>query len=726
MSFPPTVGRYRIERVLGSGAFASVWLGHDDALDSMVAIKVLSGSLLDDLDVRNRFLEEARILRRADSARLVRVHDIGELPDGRPYFVMSYADRGTLADRMRDRPLPVAEALVLAEEIAYGVEVINTLGVIHRDLKPSNVLFQSAPDGRERLLIADLGLAKALAHASGAFTLPVGTPGYMSPEQARFGGGLDVRADVYGLGALVFHMLTGRAPGPPPVRVAPSSLREGLPAAFDGVVLRALEVERERRWPTAQAFAEALSTLRPTVMPGAAAPARGGQPPPPLPTVQDGFYPAAASSYGPPHPAHPGGTGSPGSTGGPGGTGDPDASQLSTREDPPGSEDASRTSQMSPPPDQGPRTVLDGFDGDQTMVDGPGGGRYPAPAPQPSPPSAQPPPSGLPDDGRTISFSTPPPQGEGAQAPQTMAFPMQDPGQQPPPQGGGPYDSGRGPVQGPGGGPPGHPHGPGPGPGQGPLPTGFQPPGQSGKPPSESPLARLKKLALPGRSGGQGGPGGQSGPSGPTGPGGPGGAGAKRNVTPLVIAAAILAFALVGGLAIGVLLSGGEDPPPKGDTVPKDFVQVADAGGKIKAAVPKAWPKGQEPTWDPSTVRLGDGRARPVLRATPNVEDFKGSGASPGVFIGLTTDVANGKLPPPSAAVHPQCTKGKPENYTSPDKSLTGTITRYTACKTGTPSVVEVGLRHKSGTFGAWVRVKETDGRNATKDILDSLKLTAP
>ncbi|MEV4257286.1 protein kinase, partial [Spirillospora sp. NPDC049652] len=239
-----------------------MWLGHDDALDSMVAIKVLNGSLLDDLDVRNRFLEEARILRRADSQRLVRVHDIGELPDGRPYFVMSYADRGTLADRMRQRPLPVAEALGLAEATAYGVEVINTLGVIHRDLKPSNVLFQSTPDGGEKVLIADLGLAKALAHASGAFTLPVGTPGYMSPEQARFGGGLDVRADVYGLGALTFHMLTGRPPGQPPIRVPPSELRDGLPSGTDEVVLRALEVEREKRWPTAEAFAEALAELR--------------------------------------------------------------------------------------------------------------------------------------------------------------------------------------------------------------------------------------------------------------------------------------------------------------------------------------------------------------------------------------------------------------------------------------------------------------------------------
>jgi serine/threonine protein kinase len=236
-----------------------VWLAHDEVLDAQVAVKVLAGGLLDDLDVRNRFLEEAKILRRADSERLVRVHDIGELDDGRPYFVMSYADLGTLSERMRKRDLSPAEAMRLATEVAHGVEVINRLGVIHRDLKPSNVLFQSTTDGGERLLIADLGLAKALAHASGAFTLPVGTPGYMSPEQARFGGGLDVRADVYGLGALTYHLVTGRAPSTAPVLVPPSAIRPGLPPAVDDIVMRALETDRERRWPSAEAFAAALS-----------------------------------------------------------------------------------------------------------------------------------------------------------------------------------------------------------------------------------------------------------------------------------------------------------------------------------------------------------------------------------------------------------------------------------------------------------------------------------
>ncbi len=631
-----------------------MWLGHDDALESQVAIKVLSGSLIDDLDVRNRFLEEARILRRADSERLVRVHDIGELPDGRPYFVMSYADRGTLGDRMRERPLAVNEALALAEEIAYGVEVINTLGVIHRDLKPSNVLFQSTPDGGEKLLIADLGLAKALAHASGAFTLPVGTPGYMSPEQARFGGGLDVRADVYGLGALIYHMLTGRAPGPAPVKVPPSELREGVSPALDQVILRALEVEREKRWPTAEAFAEALSTLRPTATPATPAPPATPAGPPPISsdeTVQD-FHPdgTPGGAQSPPGGAQQPPSG-PGHTS-PSGTEQPPAAQ--TRFEEPGDDD--RTSEMRvPPAAQGP--------GDATVVDRPAGGPLESPT--------------SPDQGRPA----PPPGDQG----KTAVFPAQ-----PPP----------GPPQGPGGpGQPGHPGPPGQQGGSGqpfgaPPPTGFQPPpgpGQQGG----------------GRSGGT----------------------PKRFVTPLIITAIVLAVALAGGLALGTLFSGddgGKDGEDGKGGVPKDFVAITDASGKIKVAVPKVWPKQQEATWQPSTVALADPQARPVLRATPDIAGFKGDGKSPGVFIGVTTDVADGKLPPPGAATHAQCTKGAVENYTTPDKALSGTITRFTGCKAGTPFVTEVGLKDRSGKFGLWIRIKESDGRDVTKSVLGTLKVTGP
>jgi eukaryotic-like serine/threonine-protein kinase len=256
------IGRYTVERRLGSGAFALVWLGHDEVLDAPVAIKVLAENWAHQLDLRARFVEEARVLRRADSDRVVRVFDIGDLPDGRPYFVMTYADRGTLEERLAGgQPLPVREALRVAEQVARGVAVVHGLGVIHRDLKPSNVLFRSTVNGRERLLIADLGLSKALAHASG-FTVAAGSPGYMAPEQQIIGGGIDVRVDVYGIGAIAYRMLTGVVPqaGADGLK-PPSALRDGLPEGTDSVLGRALEIDRERRWPSARSLADALAEL---------------------------------------------------------------------------------------------------------------------------------------------------------------------------------------------------------------------------------------------------------------------------------------------------------------------------------------------------------------------------------------------------------------------------------------------------------------------------------
>ncbi len=261
------IGRYRVRRRLGSGAFATVWLADDEVLRTSVAVKVLADNWTHQLDIRTRFLEEARIMRRAESDRLVRVLDVGELADGRPYLVMTYASGGTLAERLETGQIPAREALRTAADIARGVAVLHALGVIHRDLKPSNVLF-TEPGDTQRVLVGDLGLAKALAHGSG-FTIIAGSPGYMAPEQARLGASLDARADVYALGALAYHMLTGRPPSLPasvqavaaaaamPV-VRPSKVRPDIPSRVDGVVLRALNPNPGRRWPSAAAFADAL------------------------------------------------------------------------------------------------------------------------------------------------------------------------------------------------------------------------------------------------------------------------------------------------------------------------------------------------------------------------------------------------------------------------------------------------------------------------------------
>ncbi|MFH9427991.1 protein kinase [Streptomyces sp. NPDC017615] len=257
---PERIGRYRLRHRLGSGAFATVWLAHDDELDASVAVKVLADNWSHRLDVRERFLSEARLLRRAGSSRVVQVYDIGELDDGRPYFVMEYADGGTLADPLADGPLPVAEALELTSLAARGAAALHEAGIVHRDIKPTNLLLRTAPDGGRRLLLADLGLAKSLAQAS-ALTLAAGSAGYQPPEQAEPGAGIDERADVYSLGAVGYELLTGTVPGQPGRVVPPARLRPGLDADVERAVLRALEPDRERRWPGARAFADELDRL---------------------------------------------------------------------------------------------------------------------------------------------------------------------------------------------------------------------------------------------------------------------------------------------------------------------------------------------------------------------------------------------------------------------------------------------------------------------------------
>ncbi|MFD9287624.1 protein kinase [Streptomyces sp. NPDC060030] len=252
------IGRYRVQKLLGVGAFGVVWLAHDDRLDAPVAVKVMADNWARRLDLCERFLGEARLLRKADSPRVVHIYDIGELEDGRPYFVMQYADGGSLEDRLADGPLPLEEALRLAAEAARAVAVLHGVGILHRDVKPSNMLLTSSPDGRpDRLLVADLGLAKSLAHSSG-LSLVAGSAGYMAPELADPCEGVDERADVYGLGALAHHLVTGAVPGPPGRCTAPSGIREGVPDRVDRVVLRAMDPDREKRWPTALVFAEEL------------------------------------------------------------------------------------------------------------------------------------------------------------------------------------------------------------------------------------------------------------------------------------------------------------------------------------------------------------------------------------------------------------------------------------------------------------------------------------
>src|SRR3954453_3571659 len=139
MGVPTRLGRYVVRRRLGSGGFATVWLAHDEQLDAEVAIKVLADNWGHDDSVRRRFLEEGRFLRRVESEHVVQVHDVGELEDGRPFLVLTYADRGTLADRLKKEPLPLAQAVDVVVQVGRGLQALHRRGLLHRDVKPANV-----------------------------------------------------------------------------------------------------------------------------------------------------------------------------------------------------------------------------------------------------------------------------------------------------------------------------------------------------------------------------------------------------------------------------------------------------------------------------------------------------------------------------------------------------------------------------------------------------------
>lgn len=267
MSLPARLGRLTQVERLGVGGFASVWLYRDDELQSDVAVKALADNWAQRLDIRERFLQEARILRRADSDYVVRVYDVGEV-DGTPYFVMSYADRGTVANLLeQEHSISLDRTVAIVTQAGAGLSVLHAQGSVHRDIKPANLLLRTDGSGA-RVMVADLGVAKALLHASG-LTHVVGTPAYMAPEQAT-GGGVDERADVYALAAVTYQLLTGQvahggtiaelAQLAPPA--APSETAD-VPAEVDDVVMRGLARQREDRWPDIQSFVEALQATSP-------------------------------------------------------------------------------------------------------------------------------------------------------------------------------------------------------------------------------------------------------------------------------------------------------------------------------------------------------------------------------------------------------------------------------------------------------------------------------
>jgi serine/threonine protein kinase len=237
-----------------------------------VALKSRADNWGSRADARERFLSEARLMRRIASARVVRVFDLGKLPDGRPYFVMDYVGGGTLGDVLRQGPLDAVDALWWGADLARAVAALHSEGVVHRDVTPANLLLREGDEaggGTHRIVLADLGLAKRAAEASG-LTQAVGTPSYMAPEQGRGDGGFDERADIYAVGAVTYALVTGHPPysassiGDVLNRdpdLPPPSLRSVLHDSvghLDDIFARALAYRVTDRWERADTLAERL------------------------------------------------------------------------------------------------------------------------------------------------------------------------------------------------------------------------------------------------------------------------------------------------------------------------------------------------------------------------------------------------------------------------------------------------------------------------------------
>ena len=199
---------YRILRPIGEGGMASVFLAMQVSLEREVALKVMSPALAANAEFARRFLVEGKITAKLQHPNLVTVYDIGSHA-GIYYLAAEYIPGGTLKDRIEDGGLSVGHILDIVSDIAQGLDFAHEKGFVHRDVKPGNVLFRN--DGR--VVLADFGIAKAMdgSNSSTVAGASIGTPDYMSPEQAR-GEPVDGRSDLYSLGTVLFEMLEGHPP----------------------------------------------------------------------------------------------------------------------------------------------------------------------------------------------------------------------------------------------------------------------------------------------------------------------------------------------------------------------------------------------------------------------------------------------------------------------------------------------------------------------------------
>ncbi|MDQ3037308.1 MAG: serine/threonine protein kinase, partial [Myxococcota bacterium] len=279
MTSPPHVptsahviaGRYLLREQIGAGGMGSIWRAEHLMLQRPVAVKFLDGHAS-----RERFLREARVAAAVQHRNVVQIMDFGADADGRPFMVMELLSGRTLGDRMREGPPPLAETIRIVARTLSGLAAVHEAGIVHRDLKPENIFIVREGEheypklldfGISRVTVPDRGVTSVVKTRE---SLIVGTPQYMSPEQARGSADIDARSDLYAIGTLLYELLTGLAPhdaelpgdvlamiltqDPVPLR----TYRPDLPPAIVAVVERAMSRDRALRFPSATEMRAAL------------------------------------------------------------------------------------------------------------------------------------------------------------------------------------------------------------------------------------------------------------------------------------------------------------------------------------------------------------------------------------------------------------------------------------------------------------------------------------
>jgi len=273
-------GKYRVERVLGTGGMGVVVAARHLQLEERVALKFLLPDALEAPEAVARFVQEARAASRIKNDHVARVTDVGQLENGSPYMVMEYLEGADLSTMLaREGAMPVDQAVDYVLQACEALADAHTLGIVHRDLKPANLFCIRRSDGQPFIKVLDFGISKFMTtgpgsgHAMTKTSAIIGSPLYMSPEQLRASKGVDARTDVWSLGVILFELVTGSPPFDAEVSTelilkissdpAPllSAYRKDVPAALEPVVARCLAKDREERIQNVGELAQALQAF---------------------------------------------------------------------------------------------------------------------------------------------------------------------------------------------------------------------------------------------------------------------------------------------------------------------------------------------------------------------------------------------------------------------------------------------------------------------------------